>query len=177
MIIRTLITFAMLSFFTKTAAVAQKTIYEFRMPSLTGETIDFSTYKGKWMLIVNTASKCGFTPQYAELEKLHETYGDRVAVLGFPANNFLWQEPGSNQQIQEFCSSRFGVRFQMFAKISVKGGDKHPLYKWLEQQSGGKTPTWNFCKYLVSPEGKVVGFYSSGTSPLDEVIVGKIAPN
>lgn len=164
----------MLSIFSKPAAVAQKTIYEFRMPSLTGEPVDFSKFKGKWLLIVNTASKCGFTPQYAELEKLHELYGDKLAVLGFPANNFLWQEPGSNQQIQEFCSARFGVRFQMFAKISVKGGDKHALYRWLEINSGGKTPTWNFCKYLVSPEGKVTGFYPSATSPLDESIVGQI---
>lgn len=175
--LRVLIIGVMISLFSKPAVVAQKTIYEFKMPSLTGETIDFNGYKGKWILIVNTASKCGFTPQYAELEKLHETYGDRVAVLGFPANNFLWQEPGSNQQIQEFCTSRFGVRFQMFSKISVKGSDKHALYKWLELHSGGKTPSWNFCKYLVSPEGKVVGFFSSGTSPLDEAIVGKIAPN
>lgn len=164
----------MLTIFSRQPAVSQTSIYEFRIPSLSGEEIDFNRFKGKWMLIVNTASKCGFTPQYAELEKLHETHGDRIAVLGFPANNFLWQEPGSNQQIQEFCSSRFGVKFQMFTKISVKGGDKHPLYKWLESHSGGKTPSWNFCKYLISPEGKVAGFFSSGTSPLDPSIINKI---
>jgi glutathione peroxidase-family protein len=113
----------MLSFFDK-PAVAQESIYEFRMPSITGKEIDFSIYRGKWMLIVNTASKCGYTPQYKELQRLHELYGNKIVVLGFPANNFFWQEPGSNNQIEEFCEKNYGVKFQMFQKISVRGSDK-----------------------------------------------------
>ena len=162
----------MFSFFSK-PAVAQKTIYEFKIPALSGELIDFNQYKGKWMLIVNTASKCGYTPQYKDLELLHKKYGAKVAVLGFPANNFLWQEPGDNLQIAEFCKKNYGVSFQMFQKISVKGSTKHPLYRWLELQSG-KTPGWNFSKYLISPEGKVTGFYASAVNPLDKQILNQI---
>lgn len=162
----------MFSFFSK-PAVAQKTIYEFKIPALSGELIDFNQFKGKWMLIVNTASKCGYTPQYKDLELLHKKYGDKVAVLGFPANNFLWQEPGDNLQIAEFCEKNYGVSFQMFQKISVKGSTKHPLYRWLELQSG-KTPGWNFSKYLISPEGKVTGFYASAVNPLDKQILNQI---
>ena len=104
-------------------------IYDLKIKSLDGKEIDFSQYKGKKLLIVNTASKCGKTPQYAGLEKLHEQYGNKVTVLGFPANNFLWQEPGSNAEIAEFCERNYGVKFQMFEKVSVKGGDQHPLYQ------------------------------------------------
>lgn len=149
------------------------TIYDFKMPALDGQEIDFSAYKGKTLLIVNTASKCGFTPQYADLEKIHETYGDKVVVLGFPANNFLWQEPGSNTEIATFCEKNYGVKFQMFEKISVKGRDKHPLYKWLEAKTG-ETPSWNFCKYVVSKDGTVVKFFSSKVSPLDKEIVAAL---
>ena len=106
---------------------AQGSIYDFKMNSLEGRPIDFVQYKGKYLLLVNTASKCGFTPQYAELEKLHEQFGSKVAVLGFPANNFLWQEPGSNEEIASFCQKNYGVKFQMFEKISVKGKDAAPL--------------------------------------------------
>jgi glutathione peroxidase len=159
----------MFSLFSK-PSVAQKTIYEFKIPALSGDLIDFNQYKGKWLLIVNTASKCGYTPQYKDLEQLHKQYGNKVAVLGFPANNFLWQEPGDNLQIAEFCEKNYGVTFQMFQKISVKGSNKHPLYRWLEIQSG-KTPSWNFCKYLINPDGKVTGFYASGVNPLDKEIV------
>ena len=164
----------MFSIFQRKEAVAQRTIYEFRLPALDGEAIDFERYRGKWMLIVNTASKCGFTPQYADLEKLHERFGDRVVVLGFPANNFLWQEPGSDAQIQEFCSKNYGVKFQMFSKVSVRGGDQHPLFKWLSQKTGS-SPGWNFSKYLVSPTGQVVEYFSPKTSPLAPEIVGKFA--
>lgn len=160
------------SFFAK-PVIAQKSIYEFKIPALSGELIDFNRYKGKWLLIVNTASKCGYTPQYKDLELLHRQHGNKVAVLGFPANNFLWQEPGNNLQIAEFCEKNYGVSFQMFEKISVKGGSKHPLYQWLEIQSG-KTPGWNFSKYLINPEGKVTGFYASSVNPLDKQILGQI---
>jgi glutathione peroxidase len=137
------------------------------MPAIDGKTIDFSQYKGKPVLIVNTASKCGNTPQYADLQKLHEQYGDKVIILGFPANNFGGQEPGSNIQIAEFCQQNYGVSFQMFEKISVKGDDQHELYKWLKEKTG-QEPTWNFCKYLVKPDG-TVKFFSSKVKPLDIV--------
>ena len=148
-------------------------IYEFKIKGLDGNDVDFSQFKGKSLLIVNTASKCGYTPQYADLEKLHETHGHSVAILGFPANNFLWQEPGSNTDIAEFCQKNYGVNFQMFEKISVKGRDKHPLYRWLESKTG-KSPSWNFCKYVVSKDGKHVSFYPSAVSPLDPTILSSL---
>lgn len=157
----------------KRPAQISTSIYELKATALDGSEIDFARYKGKYLLIVNTASKCGFTPQYKDLEALHQNYGDKVVVLGFPANNFLWQEPGSNEEIESFCEKNYGVTFQMFSKISVKGKDRHPLYEWLEAKSG-KTPSWNFCKYLVDPEGKTVLFFPSKVTPLDPAIVDKI---
>ncbi len=151
----------------------QGSIYDFKVKSLDGKDVELSQYKGKYMLIVNTASKCGYTPQYADLEKLHEQFGEKVAVLGFPANNFLWQEPGSSVEIAAFCERNYGVKFQMFEKVSVKGSDKAPLYKWLEAKTG-ETPSWNFCKYLISPQGEVLGFYPSKVKPLDKQITDKI---
>ncbi|MEQ8426166.1 MAG: glutathione peroxidase [Cyclobacteriaceae bacterium] len=149
-------------------------IYDFKMTSLEGKEIDFGQYEGKNLLIVNTASKCGYTYQYADLEKLHEQYGEQVTVLGFPANNFLWQEPGSNEEIAAFCEKNYGVKFQMFEKISVKGSDKHPLYRWLEAKSG-KSPSWNFCKYIVNKKGEVVGFFPAKVSPLDSEIISLVS--
>lgn len=148
------------------------TIYDFKMNSLEGGEIDFAKYKGKSLLIVNVASKCGFTPQYADLEKLHEEYGNKVVVLGFPANNFGSQEPGTSQEIAEFCQKNYGVKFQMFEKISVKGADQHPLYQWLKEKTG-EEPTWNFCKYLVKPDG-TVKFFPSKVKPLDKEIVNAL---
>jgi len=144
-------------------------VYDFKVNSIDGEPIDFSRYTGKNLLIVNVASNCGYTPQYADLEKLHENYGDKVIVLGFPANNFGAQEPGSNSEIAQFCQKNYGVKFQMFEKISVKGDDQHPLYKFLKEKTG-QEPTWNFCKYLVKPDG-TVKFYSSKTNPVSGEIV------
>lgn len=144
------------------------------MRSLDGKEVDFSRYRGQKLLIVNTASKCGLTPQYAALEKLHEQYGNKVTVLGFPANNFLWQEPGTNSEIAEFCEINFGVQFQMFEKISVKGSDQHPLYAWLQARTGEK-PDWNFAKYLVNEDGTKVEFFKSGVKPLDKSILDKIS--
>ncbi len=145
-------------------------LYDFKIKSLEGVEVDFAQFKGKYVLIVNTASKCGYTPQYGDLEKLHEQFGDKVVVLGFPANNFLWQEPGSNEQIASFCERNYGVKFQMFEKISVKGKDQHPLYTWLAGKSG-HTPSWNFCKYLIDKSGNVVGFYPSKVNPMDKEII------
>lgn len=144
-------------------------IYDFKMNSIDGQEIDFKQYKGKNLLIVNVASKCGYTPQYGDLEKLHEQFGDKVVVLGFPANNFGSQEPGTNSEIAEFCQKNFGVKFQMFEKISVKGADQHPLYQFLKEKTG-EEPSWNFCKYLVKPDG-TVKFFNSKVKPLDSQIV------
>lgn len=159
--------------FAQSKKEVSNSIYDFKIRSLEGKEIDFSQFKGKNLLIVNTASKCGYTPQYAELERLHEQYGDHVVILGFPANNFLWQEPGSNSEISAFCQRNYGVKFLMFEKISVKGRSQHPLYQWLKAKTG-RTPTWNFCKYLVDKEGNVVEFFSSNVSPMDKVIVSKL---
>lgn len=151
----------------------QGTLYDMKVKALEGAVIDFERYKGRNLLIVNTASKCGYTPQYETLQKLHEMYGDEVTVLGFPANDFLWQEPGTNDEIASFCQKNYGVTFQMFEKVSVKGRDQHPVYQWLNEKSSEK-PTWNFCKYLVDKNGEVVGFYGPKVSPLDEAIINKI---
>ena len=148
-------------------------LYDLKINSLEGKEIDFDQYRGKRLLIVNTASKCGKTPQYAGLEKIHEQYGDKVTVLGFPANNFLWQEPGSSEEIAAFCERNYGVKFQMFEKVSVKGGDQHPLYQWLQSKTGEK-PDWNFAKYLVSEDGETVSFFKSSVEPLDSRLVEKI---
>jgi glutathione peroxidase len=159
--------------FSTSKSAVKGSLYDLTVKSLDGTPVDFETYRGKNLLIVNTASKCGYTPQYEMLQKLHEDYGDKVVVLGFPANNFLWQEPGSNEEIASFCEKNYGVTFQMFEKISVKGGDQHPLYQWLEAKSGRK-PSWNFCKYLVNRSGDVTGFYGPKVAPLDEVILKQI---
>lgn len=155
-----------------TMVTTEQSIYDFKMNSLDGKRIDFAQYRGKNLLIVNVASKCGFTPQYADLEKLHEEFGDKVVILGFPANNFGGQEPGTSLQIAEFCQKNYGVKFQMFEKISVKGDDQHPLYQWLKEKTG-QEPTWNFCKYLVKPDG-TVKFFPSKVKPLDQEIVNAL---
>lgn len=153
-------------------------IYDFKLLSLTGDTIDFSIYKGKKILLVNTASECGYTPQYKDLQKLHRQYGDKVTILGFPANNFGGQEPGSDKEIAEFCELNYGVTFQMFSKISVKGEDMHPLYQWLSDANkngwNNETPNWNFCKYLVSEKGELLKFYASGINPMSEELLKDI---
>jgi glutathione peroxidase len=149
-------------------------IYELHLKTLDGKEVDMATLKGRKLLIVNTASKCGKTPQYAHLEKLHEQMGNKVTVLGFPANNFLWQEPGSNEEIAAFCERNYGVKFQMFEKLSVKGSDQHPLYQWLEAKTGER-PDWNFSKYLVNEDGTRVQFFKSGVNPLDPAILEEIS--
>lgn len=144
-------------------------VYDFKVNSLEGKLIDFAQYKGKTLLIVNTASECGYTPQYADLQKLHEDHGSKVVILGFPANNFGAQEPGTNKEIGEFCQKNYGVTFQMFEKVSVKGDDQHDLYKFLKEKTG-QEPTWNFCKYLVKQDG-TINFFPSKVKPLDKQIV------
>jgi glutathione peroxidase len=147
-------------------------LYDLKMNSLEGKSIDFSQYKGKTLLIVNTASECGYTPQYADLQKLQEAYGSKIVILGFPANNFGGQEPGTNTEIASFCKKNYGVTFQMFEKISVKGSDQHPLYAWLKEKAG-QEPSWNFCKYLVKPDG-TVKFFKSSVNPMDSQITADL---
>ena len=149
-----------------------QSIYEFKINSLEGEEIDFERYRGKTLLIVNVASKCGFTPQYADLQRLHDEQADKVVVLGFPANNFGSQEPGTHDEIAAFCEQNYGVKFQMFEKISVKGADQHPLYQWLKEKTG-QEPTWNFSKYLVRPD-ETVKFFPSKVKPLDSEILNAL---
>ncbi len=149
--------------------------YSFTIPSLDGKEIDFSKFKGKKVLVVNTASECGYTPQYADLQKLHEAHGDKVVILGFPANNFGGQEPGSNEEIASFCQKNYGVSFQMMEKVSVKGDDQHPLYQWLAKNSPNhEEPSWNFSKYLINEQGEVVAFYPSKVKPMGEEILAAI---
>lgn len=147
-------------------------VYELKINAIDGKMIDLVQYKGKTLLIVNTASKCGYTPQYADLQKLQDTYGSRVVILGFPANNFKGQEPGSNAEIAEFCTKSYGVTFQMFEKISVLGEDQHPLYVWLKEKTGSE-PTWNFCKYIVKPDG-TVKFFNQKVNPMSKEILDEI---
>lgn len=149
------------------------TFYDFKVKTIEGKEISLSQFKGKKVLVVNVASECGFTPQYEDLQNLHEAYGNKIVVLGFPANNFGGQEPGSNLAIQQFCTAKFGVTFPMFEKISVLGKDRAPLYEWLEKESG-KAPNWNFCKYLIDEKGKLVAFFPSSVNPMDEAIIGSL---
>jgi len=147
------------------AAVASS-VYDFSADTITGEPKSLSAYRGKVLLIVNTASKCGFTKQYTGLQKLYEENKDAgLVVLGFPANNFGWQEPGTNEEIARFCSTRFSVTFPMFGKIDVKGGDIHPLYAWLTGHPNGKKVSWNFNKFLVGRDGDLIAHFGSRTAP------------
>jgi glutathione peroxidase len=154
-------------------------IYEFKVQSLYGGTIDFSQFKGKKILIVNTASKCGNTPQYAELEELSKKYEGSLVIVGFPANNFGGQEPGSNSEIQEFCKKNYGVTFPMAEKVSVKGDDIHPLFKYLVAEAeklGEKDPIkWNFTKFLLDENGKLVKVFHNKVLPMSDEVVSAIA--
>ncbi|MDO5615001.1 MAG: glutathione peroxidase [Cruoricaptor ignavus] len=153
----------------------ETTIYDYKVEALDGSEIDFANFKGKNILIVNTASECGFTKQYEDLQKLSETYPDNLVVVGFPANNFGGQEPGSNDEIGAFCKKNFGVTFPMAAKVSVKGEDTAPIFKYLtDKKLNGVKDTnilWNFTKFLLDENGKLVDSYISTTKPTDEAIV------
>jgi len=157
------------------AFVNATSIYEFKVPGLTGGTIDFSTFKGKKIMIVNTASKCGNTPQYDGLEKLYEKYKDKLVIVGFPANNFGQQEPGTSSEINEFCKKNYGVTFPMADKVSVKGDDIAPLFKYLTDEAekqGIKDPIkWNFTKFLLDENGKLITVINNKVQPMsDEVL-------
>ncbi|WP_296700786.1 glutathione peroxidase [Algoriphagus sp.] len=165
-------------FFASNNKPMESTLYDFKLKDLDGKEVDFEQFKGKKLLIVNVASKCGYTPQYAALQELNENYGDKIQILGFPANNFGGQEPGSNEEIKTFCTENYGVTFPVFEKISVKGFDKHPLFRWLSDAKlngwNNQEPTWNFCKYLIDEKGELLKFYPSSVTPLDEEILSAI---
>ena len=167
------------------------TIYDFKVTGLEGDMIDFSAFKGKKIMIVNTASQCGNTPQYADLEKLYEQYKDKLVIVGFPANNFGGQEPGSNSEIKTFCERNYGVTFPMAEKISVRGDDIHPIFKWLVDQSkelAKKAPSetskdlawkkflqdpviWNFTKFLVNENGELEAVFHNKVNPMSEEVL------
>ena len=159
-------------------AAGPVTIHQFKVPSIEGQTIDFSKFKGKKVLIVNTASKCGYTPQYAELEQLHKAYGSKLVIVGFPANNFGGQEPGSDAEIKQFCKARFGVTFPLASKISVTGTDTAPIYKWLTQKKENgvldATIKWNFNKFLLDENGEMIAYFPSSTKPDSPEITGQL---
>jgi len=157
-------------------SAVKKTFHDFTVTTIDGKEYPLSQLKGKKVLVVNTASKCGNTPQYEDLEKLFETYGgDNFTVIGFPANNFLSQEPGTNEEIKQFCSSKYGVTFPMMSKISVKGDDIAPVYKWLtskEENGVMDAPVkWNFQKFMIDENGNLAGMAAPGDDPLSEKIV------
>lgn len=161
------------------------TFYEFleknpdsKVNLIDGNEADFVQFKGKKVLIVNTASRCGYTPQYEELEKLYQTYKDKLVVLGFPANNFGGQEPAGNEEIMDFCKSNYSVTFPMFEKISAAGDDMALIYKWLTSKElngwNEQAPTWNFNKYLLDEEGNLLKYYSSAVKPMSDDIVSMV---
>ncbi len=159
-----------------------KKLHDFTVYTLEGGEYDLAQLKGKKVLVFNTASKCGNTPQYEGLQELFERYGgEKFVIIGFPANNFLRQEPGSNEEIREFCSIKYGVTFPMMAKISVKGKDMHPIYQWLTQKElnglEDSSVKWNFQKYMVDEEGKLVGMIPPKTKPLSDEIISWVTGN
>ena len=157
--------------------MAQSTFHQFKANDLYGQEVDLATFKGKKLLVVNVASKCGLTPQYEDLQKLYDKYGgDNFEVIGFPANNFLAQEPGSSEEIAAFCKKNYGVTFTMMEKLSVKGKDQSPIYKWLTsiEENGvmDAKVSWNFEKFLIDEEGELVKNLEPKTSPVDDEITG-----
>lgn len=149
-------------------------IFQFKVASLDGGIINFADFKGKKILVVNTASKCGYTPQYAQLEELYKKYSDKLVIVGFPANNFGQQEPGTNEEIKSFCTKNYGVTFPMAAKVSVQGGDIAPIYKWLtEKTENGVMDAdikWNFTKFLLDENGVLLAKFDSKITPLSDEI-------
>jgi glutathione peroxidase len=156
----------------KNFTMSKTSFYDLHMRSIDGKEIKFLDFLGKKVLLVNTASECGFTPQYTELQELHQNKKDKVVILGFPANNFGGQEPGENSEIGAFCQKNYGVTFQLFEKSDVVGKDQNPVYQWLTDKNkngwNDEQPSWNFCKYLVDEKGELIRFYNAAVSPLSE---------
>jgi glutathione peroxidase len=165
-------------FHSKTIDAQIKSIYDFKVTGIDGGEIRFSDFKGKKILIVNTASKCGYTPQYAGLEQLYKQQKGNLVIVGFPANNFLFQEPHSNETIQSFCAKNYGVSFPMAAKIDVKGKNMHPLYVWLTEKKyngfSDNSVKWNFQKYLIDEKGQLIEVFAPGVEPLSEELLSKL---
>lgn len=160
-------------------ASAQSSFHDFTVEDISGNKFELASLKGKKVLVVNTASKCGLTPQYEQLQKLYETYGgEHFVIIGFPANNFKEQEPGTNEEIAQFCQANYGVTFPMMTKISVKGDDMHPLYQWLTQKAKNgvmdSEVAWNFQKYLIDENGKLADMVPPKVKPDNERIVNWI---
>jgi glutathione peroxidase len=158
----------------KSGSGSTASIYDINIDSLQGQPLDLNQYRGKKMLFVNVASKCGFTNQYKDLQKLHEKHKDTLVIIGVPSNQFGKQEPGSASEIQEFCQVNYGVNFQITEKVDVKGSEQHPLYQWLTKKAlnGRKNASvkWNFQKYLVDEKGELIDYYLSSTQPMSSKI-------
>ena len=169
----------LLTVFSLSAVAQDSGFYNFKVKTLEGEDFNFSSLKGKKVMIVNTASKCGYTPQYKDLEDVYEKYSDNLVIIGFPANNFGNQEPGSASEIRSFCSSKFGVTFPLMEKISVKGDDMHPLYKWLTSKDKNgvmdSEVKWNFQKYLIDEKGNLVDVVYSKEKPSSDKVIAWIS--
>lgn len=159
--------------------VSETSLYDFTLKDIDGNDVNLGRYKGNVILIVNTASRCGYTPQYEALQAIYDRFKDRgFVVLGFPANNFMGQEPGTEKEIKEFCTLKYNVTFPMFSKISVTGSDQHPLYRFLTNKKTnpefGGDITWNFNKFLISRDGKVIGRFGSKDKPDDPAVIAAI---
>jgi glutathione peroxidase len=174
-----IVMFVFMTAFVNGQVSVKKTFHDFTVTTIDGEEYPLLQLKGKKVLVVNTASKCGYTPQYEDLEKLYEKYGgDKFTIIGFPANNFMSQEPGTNAEIKQFCTSEYGVTFPMMSKISVKGDDIAPVYKWLtrkeENQVMDAPVKWNFQKFMIDENGNLAGMATPGDKPFSDKIVNWI---
>ncbi len=153
-------------------------VYDITLKDIDGNKTSLAPFKGKKLLIVNVASECGYTHQYAQLQELYELHSDKMDVLGFPSNNFGAQEPENNNTIKQFCTENYNVSFPMFEKIDVAGKNTHPLYQWLSQKElngwNDQPPKWNFCKYLINENGELINYFSETVSPFDEVILDNL---
>ena len=166
----------MFSFLSKSNASYENLFYDFKIKSITGEIIDLSRFRGKTVLLVNVASNCGFTKQYSELQTLYEKYKENnFIVLGVPSNQFGGQEPGTNEEIKNFCETNFNITFPMTDKIKVKGDEAHPIYKWAKKNHGNSTvPKWNFHKILINKDGKIQDTYGSFIKPMSQKILKQL---
>ena len=168
------ILFFSLMVLSQTIAAQSKSIYDYSFINIEGENVDMKDFKGKTILIVNTASKCGFTGQYEQLQELHEQYKDQLILIGFPCDQFGGQEPGSEEEIKGFCQKNYGVTFLMASKINVKGEEQHPIYQWLTQLDLNNVEDskvgWNFTKYLIDDKGNYIEHFKSKVSPMSEEI-------
>ena len=162
----------------KPAHAVAGSVHQFKIAGINGQEIDLGKFKGNKILLVNTASECGYTPQYATLQQLYEKYGSNLAIVGFPSNNFGAQEPGSESEIMNFCEQNYGVTFPLSKKIDVIGVHQHPLFRWLTKKElngwNDREPNWNFCKYLIDEDGRLIHFFSHKMDPMDEKIIAAV---